>query len=278
MKPLLIILSVLIALMIIVWLGLQINPKPFPSYTAPTNPLQTIPIPNNLPAPVERYYRQLYGDSIPVFDSAVISGTGRMNIAGIWLPARFRFTFTPGQEYRHYFENTLFGIPFFKVDEHFLGGTARLELPFGISEGAKIDQGANLALWAEAIWMPSIWVTDPRARWEAIDENSATLVVPFKGGPGQPTAEEERITAFFDPQTGLLKSMQSMRYQGNESENKTLWINEALEWQIQNEYWQPTQTAVTWADKGTPWARFTTLEVVYNSDVTQYIQQSGIEQ
>ena len=271
MNPLLIILSVLIALIFIVWLGLQINPKPFPSYTAPTTPLQTIPIPDNLPAPVDRYYRQLYGDSIPVFESAVISGTGRMNIAGIWLPARFRFTFIPGQEYRHYFENTIFGIPFFKVNEHFLEGTARLNLPFGVSEGPQVDQGANLALWAEAIWMPSIWVTDPRVHWEALDGNSATLVVPFKG-------EEESITAFFDPQTGLLQSMQSMRFQSADRENKTLWINEALEWQIQNEYWQPTQTAVTWADKGTPWARFTTLEVVYNADVSQYIQQSGIEQ
>jgi hypothetical protein len=270
MKPFLIILAILILIFLLIWLGLQIQPRPFDTFTAPTQDLQTIPLPDDLPAPVARFYAQLYGDTIPVIDSAVISGTGRMRINGITLPARFRFTHISGQAYRHYIETTLFGLPLLKVNEHFLNHTARLELPFGTSEGPKIDQGANLALWAEAIWMPSIWITDPQVSWEAIDNSSAALIVPFQN-------TEERFRVTFDPTSGLLATMQSMRYKGEESSEKTLWINEVVAWQTLGDYTQPVQSSVTWQDEGTPWARFTTLEVVYNADVSSYIHKSGFD-
>jgi hypothetical protein len=163
MKPLFILLAIFVVLFLAVWIGLQIQPKSFAAYDAPTTSLQTIPLPDELPAPVERFYRQPYGDAIPVINSAVISGTGRLRINGITLPARFRFVHIAGQDYRHYIENTFFGIPILKVNEHFLNGQGRLELPFGISTGPQVDQGANLALWAEAIWvadpacMPRAW-------------------------------------------------------------------------------------------------------------------------
>lgn len=270
MNPLFLIVSILVLLVLIVFIGLKIQPKPFPAFITTIPQINTIPLPDNLPVPVERFYRELYGDNVPLIHSAVISGTGRLRINGITLPARFRFVHNAGQDYRHYIETTNFGQPLLKVNEHFLGGHGRLELPFGVSEGEKIDQGANLALWAEAVWMPSLWVTDPHVRWEPFNDNNAILIVPF----GE---EEERFTVHFDELTGKLSSMESMRYKATDSQNKTLWINEVVEWQIHNEFWQPVRTNVTWMDEGSPWARFTTLEVIYNSDVTSYIQISGLE-
>ena len=69
-----IVLGVLIALVVLVgigWLGLRIKPKPFAAYPEQTPELQTVPLPEGLPAPVERYFQQLYGDEIPVITSAV---------------------------------------------------------------------------------------------------------------------------------------------------------------------------------------------------------------
>jgi hypothetical protein len=59
-------------------------------------------------------------------------------------------------------------------------------------------------------------------RWEPLDEQTAVLIVLL----GE---QEQRFVARFDPETGILHFLESMRYKGKDSERKTLWINEALE-------------------------------------------------
>jgi len=180
-KILLAIAVVLVILTGIGWLGLRIKPKPFTPYPGQTPELQTVPLPEGLPTPVARYYRQLYGDEIPVITSAVVSGRGQLAPFGFSLPARFRFTHEAGQGYRHYIEATWFGIPIMKVNEWYLDGHGRLELPIGTVEGPKTNQGANLGLWAESVNLPAIWLTDER--------------VPFG-------AEEQQFVVRFDPANG----------------------------------------------------------------------------
>jgi len=261
----------IIALLILLgWLGLQIKPKPFPMYPYQIPEIKTIPLPGGLPAPVERFYRQIYGDQAPIIESAVISG--RMSfrpVGGITFPGRFRFTHITGQDYRHYFEATFFGLPVFKGNEHYLDGKGLLELPFGLSDkGANIDQAANLSLWAEYSFLPSVLVTDPRVHWEPLDADTAILVVPF----GE---QEQRFVARFDPKTGLLQLLESMRYKDSKSDTKTLWFNESRGPQTIGDTALPATGAVTWFDQGKPWAVFTVDDIVYNADVSEYIRAYG---
>ncbi len=94
-----------------------------------------IPLPDGLPAPVERFYLQVYGEEVPVITSAVFSGRATLRPVSSFpaFPSRYRFTHTAGQDYRHYLEITMFGLPLIKGNEHFLEGKGRMDLGRSVS-------------------------------------------------------------------------------------------------------------------------------------------------
>jgi hypothetical protein len=263
------IIFIIIAIPVVLWLGLQVKPRALPPYSATTPQLETVALPAGLPAPVERYYRGSIGDQIPVIETAVLTGSVKLRFNGITFNSRFRFVHDAGKDYRHYIDTTIFGYPLLRVNEHYLDGNSRLELPFGVVENEpKINMAANLGLWAESIWLPSIFITDPRVHWQAIDDNSARLIVPFEDG-------EDEFIVTFDPQTGLLHEMQAMRYKDAKDEHKVSWHNVALEWKTFHDMLIPYVGSVAWLDEGSPWATFTIEDVVYNVDVSEYVRAFG---
>jgi hypothetical protein len=233
--------------------GLQIRPAAFPPVGRPPAPPPTIPMPAGLPAPVERFYRRRYGDRIPLIRTAVVTGRGAIRPAGpLFIPMRFRFTHVAGQSYRHYIEATLFGLPLLRVNEWFVGGRGRGELPWGtIAQSPKWDQGANLGMWFEALqWFPAILLSDPRVRWEPIDGATALLAVPFCG-------TEEHFIVRFDPGSGEMQHFEVMRYKGGEGE-KVLYIDGI------------------WFDDGRPWIRIAIDEIALNVDVDTSLAARGL--
>jgi len=270
MKTLLIIIGVLAALLFFGWLGLQIKPRPFLPYPQKTPELKTIPIPSGLPAPVERFYKTVYGDEIPVIETVVAKGRATISPFGVKLPARFIFVHNAGKDYRHYIEATWFGLPILKVNEGYLDGKSFFESPMGnIYDDASTNQGANLAVWAEAGWFPSIWITDSRVRWEPVDEKTALLFVPFED-------QEENFVMRFNSETGLLDSMEAMRFRDSGPQaKKILWITRNIESKKIEGTQLDTVGTATWLDQGNPWATFILEEVNYNVDVSQYIRRKG---
>ena len=242
----------------------------FPPYQAPKSAPSTVPMPANLPKPVERFFTTLFGDRIPLIQSAIVTGRGTIRFKGITFPSRWRFVYDAGNSYRHFMEATVLGRPLLKVNEYYLDGHSRLELPFGVVENQpKVDMAANLGLWGESIWFPSIFLTDPRVRWESIDETSARLIVPF----GNTT---DNFTVKFDPQTSLLQQLEALRFRDATDTQKLGWRNEVLGWKQFNGIQLPGHASVRWLDQSSPWFMLSVEEVVYNVDVEKYIHAKGI--
>lgn len=248
MKAPLIIVSILIGIVILGWLGLQVKPKSFPPFAREMPDVQTVPLPNGLPAPVERFYRARYGDDIPVIETAVISGRGTIKLGSIPFPIRFRFIHEAGKNFRSDIDMTLFGKPIMHAMEVFIAGHARGVTPGGVNENqAWFDQSANIRMWAEALdWFPSVLVTGPDVHWEAIDEDTALLVVPL--GEAQ-----DHLIVRFDPADHSVQYIEAMKYKT--AGHKVLWINGI------------------WMDDGRTWLTMDVEEILFNVDVYESIRE-----
>jgi hypothetical protein len=252
-------------------MGLQIRPEAFPAYPEATPTFETIPLPEDLPAPVARFYRSVYGNEVPLIHSAVITAEGDLRFGGVTFPARLRFTHEAGKNYRHYIEATMWGAPVLQVNESYLDQQARLELPFGVIEhDPKVNAAANLGLWGESIWLASLFVTDPRVRWEAVDDISARLIVPFGN-------EEDRFMVRFDRRTDLIETMSALRWKGNGSNAQRVgWHLNAQDWAIRHGILLPLRGSVTWTDEESPWLDLNLSDIAFNVDVSRYIRERGI--
>ena len=260
-----------LALGLLVVIGLRINPTPFPAYPARTPPLQTVPLPAGLPEPVDRFYRTVYGDQIPVIESAVLTGTTKLRPMGFTMPGRFRFTHDAGKAYRHYIEATLWGLPVMRINERYTDDIGLMELPFAtVEDEPKTNAAASLGLWGESLWLPTIYLTDPQVRWEPIDQTHARLIVPFED-----TAEDE-FTVTFDCDTNLITRMEARRWKDADSTEKTGWILDAVRWDTLDDHPFMVESQVTWADDDEPWLRITIEDAVFNVDISDYIRQRGL--
>lgn len=270
-KVLLIACGIIAFLVFLGWLGLRFQPAKFPDYDEVARQTEPVPLPKGLPAPVERFYEKTYGDKIPVIKTVVITGRARMRPMGPWMPARYRFTHDAGKGYRHYFEATWFGLPFFKINERYLDGKGVMELPFGTERSPNIDQAANLTMWAElAVDAPAALLTDKRVKWKAVDNRTAKLIVPFGEN------DTDSFIVRFDPATDDLISLEAMRYKASTDAKKTLWTAKNEAGPKVGIYDMPATGSATWADASGPWAYFTAETIDYNVDVAEYIRKKGI--
>lgn len=244
------------------WAGLQVRPANLPLVTDGARDLGTVSSSADVPAPVQRYFHAAYGDQAPRIESLVVYGRARANF-GIWLPLRYRLIHRPGQAFERYMEVTWFGWPVLRAIDRYVDGKGMTGPVNNVATGPAVDQGANLILWAEAPLMPSLWLTDDRIRWEAVDDDSARLVFPLEGG-------EDELMVHFDPASHLIDRISAMRYRDMQS-GKIPWHADFLTWKTVNGAQVPARIAITWEDQGKPWSYWDLENYHWNVDIEQLI-------
>ena len=270
-EVLIVLLTGVILLLVIAWLGLRWAPKSFPPWPPPPAPPAPAAWPEDLPPPVRRAFAAVLPNGPVEITTAVISGRAALRVNGIPLRARFRFIHQAGRSYRHAIEVTWFNRPILKIDESFVDGYPRMALgPLGKFEGTStLFQAATLALWAESIWLPPLLISGPRVRWQAVDDTHARLFVPA----GE---EEEELLVTFDAGSGRIAAMDAQRYRdAGEDAVKLGWRCLIGEYAPFGGLLSPRQSSLQWSDQQRPWAEWTVEEVVYNADVNDTLRATG---
>lgn len=252
------------------WLGFQVKPSPFP-LSQRSRDLGTVDLPPNLPEPVRRYYQTTIGNKVPRVESLVVWGRGKVRL-GIWMPLRWWVAHVPGHDFRRHMEVTWFGLRVLTVVDEYIHGHGMTHIGANIggfkAASPYIDQAASLILWAEAVAIPSLLITDPRIRWQAIDANTARLIVPFED-------QEDALTFHFDPRSGLITRMEALRHKNGPT--KVNWWVDILSWAEAHDVLLPSQFSITWADdSGGPWSVWDWEVFEWNVDLSATIPESGL--
>lgn len=252
------------------WLGLQVKAKRFPTVVLGTTP-RMIPLPPDLPPPVLRFARAVFGDSLPEVQSAMVLGRARLAPTGMPMPTRFRFYYDAARSsYYHDIQVTWFTLPFMRINERNLEGHTILDLGLlgRVEDAPRTNRAAIQGYWAEVLaFVPSIGLTDRRVRWTSVDATTARLYLPGLD-------DDEAFTVRFDAETGLMTDIDTIRYQAESSSERGRWHNRIVEWDRVDGQQVPVRSQTRWNDD-TPWATWEVEQVVFNIDVSARFKQFG---
>ena len=140
---------------------------------------------NELPEPVQRYFKYSLKDGQPYISYARLKHDGffRTNENQKWMPITGEEYFTTHQP-GFVWVGTVkpFPLVWITARDTYVRGTGNILIKLfsiikiGDARGKEIDQG-TLARWlAEAPWYPTALLPGERLQWEAIDSNSARLL------------------------------------------------------------------------------------------------------
>jgi hypothetical protein len=269
-RILMIVLVVALVLLGFGWLGFRVPSTAFAAL--PDVPIaETMPIPTDLPLPVQRFARAVYGERLPVIHSAIVTGHGSLAPFGMDMAARFRFYYDVEHGHYHEIDTTWYTLPIMHVHERFLDGVSILDIPMigHIENYESTNHAGNQGFWAEMLaWLPAAVIADSRVRWETLDTHTVKLYLPDAD-------MLEALTLKFDTETGLISELATQRYR-DQGENavRLFWQNHALAWGMLNGVQTMVRSNTQW-ETDAPWATWEIEQVVVNADVSARLNHFG---
>jgi uncharacterized protein DUF6544 len=141
----------------------------------------------------------------------------------------------------------------------YVDGHGLMRVGQSVQSGARFDQGALIAMWGEALVVPSAWLDRADVRWEAIGPTSARLIVP---GPERAIP----ITVTFDTVTGLPAACAAARYRGDGP--LAPWSGLWSDWRAAEDgMFVPRRLRVHWLDEAEPWLDITVESITVDAPI-----------
>ncbi len=201
-----------VAYLIIFRIGFFFKPAEHKPELEPVDPPEMIPLPASLPYPVRHYLQMNFGDEVPLPTTAVAWGLGKRigrsfgRLGPLWMPSHWSLYLVPGKEFVYRLTVTWFGRKMLQGGDELRQGYGRFIMNKDRLENANINKSEWIMLWLYTILAaPTAILADPRNTWEAIDDESARLSVPYMDG------SRWEFTLLFDSQTGQLTGVDTLR-------------------------------------------------------------------
>lgn len=256
---------IVILLMATGWAGFKVEAKPF-SFKYDLLKTKTIPTSDVIvPETLEKYVENIFSEDINQSLTSLVWGKAKINVKGLWMPGRFITYYIPGHGFFRYIEITWFGRPIIKGYDLYYDQVAEFSIAGQLETGETIEQGQNMALWAETIWTPMAFFTNKSIEWDDVNPYDVKLKIPFK-------ESYDEISIHVDSKTGLIKTLRAMRFKGN-SQEKVPWEIDLLEWDEFSGVLIPSESSVKWADEEKPWSYWSIEGVLYNVKISEKFEE-----
>jgi hypothetical protein len=215
---------------------------------------------NNLPEPVQRYFRHILKEGQPYISYARIKHDGQfktdlekgwINITG----EQYATTEKPGFIWKG--TTSMFvARDMYISDKGRLIATLLSVYNVADAKGEKYNEGELLRWLGESVLYPTNFLPNDRLNWSPIDSTTARLTFNYNG-----------LSLFFKitfNEIGEITQMETKRYMGEE--NLETWVIKATNYKELNNVLIPTAFDVLWRlDKGDfSYAKFNVTEVEYN--------------
>jgi len=198
--------------LIIFRVGFFFKPAEHKPELEPIEPTEMIPLPEGLPFPVRRYLQMCFGDQVPLPATAVAWGLGKRigrnfgRLGPLWMPSHWTLYLVPGKEFVYRLTVTWYGRKMLQGGDELRQGYGRFIMNKDQLENTNINKSEWIMMWLYTIMAaPSAILADPANTWEAIDDQTARLSVPYKDG------SRWTFTLLFDSESGQLTGVETLR-------------------------------------------------------------------
>lgn len=168
-----------------------------------------------------------------------------------------------GESFVNDIRMTWYGRPILNVIDAFAGGHGITKVGRSATVGDEIDQGANLFLWAEAVFVPSAFRSGSSARTDQLASDQIRLTVPFG------SSHDEATVHFAN---GHPSRFSARRHKGVGT-SKIWWHVDYSDWYLSEEIWVPRHLEVKWEDEPRPWLSLEVDGFAANVEVDRRLQE-----